>query len=72
MDFPDKITFKSDKNVMELVPGTIGFNNSKEKVASYKYTKSQTKKDMEITMQLSYIERLANSDLITIKFNKKK
>lgn len=71
MNFPDQITFKSDKNVMKLVPGTETTNSSKDRIATYKYTKSETKKGLEIPMQISYIERLLNDGLATAKEAKK-
>lgn len=63
--FPNKIRFKADDNeaILSKIETT---KNSKVKVGYYQYTKSRTKLGISMPMELDYINRLLNFDLLEI------
>ena len=63
LNFPKKIKFLSDDNEAELVKKILLTKNTS---AIYCYTKSETKKGMEVTMTIQEIEQLISCKLLDI------
>jgi hypothetical protein len=62
-DYPNKITFRSDDNVMEKETVITGGKGAEAKVTAirYEYTKSATKLGKHLTLSIAEIATLKNT-----------
>lgn len=62
--FPETITFKSDKNVLVLDSVILIDKKNKTEAGIYTYTKSITKKGLQVTLKLDFINSLNENKMI--------